>query len=332
MRIKGKRTVTQEKAYWLLPRFKGKLQYEEVSNIDFSSSDKRHKTFEENVAGLSSSTHQTNERSCKVTEPSDEEQFQFLEELFKNNSKAVILSITTPFNKSFVPHPVRLRNELPKPLTSFKCSSPLEKTAEDIKNIAADIKISINETQAKKLEMCTRSQSQSRLWFQHRAGRTTSSVMKRVCATSLENPSISLIHDICYPDAKKINTPAIQWGKKNEKVALKDYIEFNNSYHEGFNVSSCGLHVHPEYPHVGATPDGIVNCTCCGTGCLEIKCPFTCRGDEGNVYQHACLDKSGNVPILKRTHEYYYQVQTHLLVTKSDYCGFIMWSSPKIVH
>ena len=28
---------------------------------------------------------------------------------------------------------------------------------------------------------------------------------------------------------------------------------------------------------MGASPDGIVQCDCCGKGVVEIKCPFSCR-------------------------------------------------------
>jgi len=31
--------------------------------------------------------------------------------------------------------------------------------------------------------------------------------------------------------------------------------------------------VNPSYPHLGATPDRIINCDCCGDGVIEIKCP-----------------------------------------------------------
>ena len=34
------------------------------------------------------------------------------------------------------------------------------------------------------------------------------------------------------------------------------------------------------YSHMGASPDGTVNCVCCGNGVLEVKCPFTCH-DKG---------------------------------------------------
>ena len=44
-------------------------------------------------------------------------------------------------------------------------------------------------------------------------------------------------------------------------------------------VSDTGLYINPDVPHLGAPPDGLVTCDCCGEGCLEIKCPL-CRKDQ----------------------------------------------------
>ncbi len=38
-----------------------------------------------------------------------------------------------------------------------------------------------------------------------------------------------------------------------------------------------GLCVHPDFPYLGASPDGVVECDCCGRGVMEIKCTFSCR-------------------------------------------------------
>ena len=40
-------------------------------------------------------------------------------------------------------------------------------------------------------------------------------------------------------------------------------------------MSSCGLVL--SYPFLGASPDGLVLCECCGTGALELKCPYSPR-------------------------------------------------------
>ena len=47
--------------------------------------------------------------------------------------------------------------------------------------------------------------------------------------------------------------------------------------HPGFSVCKSGLVIHPLYPHMGASPDGLIKCRCCGPGVLEVKCPFSCK-------------------------------------------------------
>lgn len=35
--------------------------------------------------------------------------------------------------------------------------------------------------------------------------------------------------------------------------------------------------MHSAYPYLGASPDGLTHCNCCGEGLLEIKCPYSIR-------------------------------------------------------
>ena len=47
-----------------------------------------------------------------------------------------------------------------------------------------------------------------------------------------------------------------------------------------FEVTECGLVIDPMFPFLGAIPDGLVTCGCCGNSSLEIKCHFSCRKKE----------------------------------------------------
>ena len=47
-------------------------------------------------------------------------------------------------------------------------------------------------------------------------------------------------------------------------------------HHQLFTVKESGLILDPMYPFVGASPDGVVTCICCGTRVLEIKYPYSC--------------------------------------------------------
>ena len=45
--------------------------------------------------------------------------------------------------------------------------------------------------------------------------------------------------------------------------------------HKGLRISSCGFFVSVEQPFLGASPDALINCTCCGQGTIDIKRPFS---------------------------------------------------------
>jgi len=41
-----------------------------------------------------------------------------------------------------------------------------------------------------------------------------------------------------------------------------------------FCYQPAGLFVNTDFPHLGASPDGLIPCKCCGEGLLQIKCPY----------------------------------------------------------
>ena len=50
--------------------------------------------------------------------------------------------------------------------------------------------------------------------------------------------------------------------------------------HVNFSMRDSGFVIHSAYPEIGASPDGIVQCDCCGEGSLEVKCPFLIRNED----------------------------------------------------
>ena len=82
-------------------------------------------------------------------------------------------------------------------------------------------------------------------------------------------------------------------------------------------ISKAGLFVDIENPYMGASPDGIIQCHCCGIGSLEVKCPFSSKeklpDDNDSTF---CMIKKDDNWMLKRDHSYYYQVQMELHVCR----------------
>ena len=102
--------------------------------------------------------------------------------------------------------------------------------------------------------------------------------MKAICRTLLETPSKSLIKDICYPN-KKFSSKATDWGFEHESKARSEYLTKMSVTHTNFQIKEVGFFIDTKHPYIGASPDGIASCDCCGEVIIEIKCPF-CKRDS----------------------------------------------------
>ena len=116
----------------------------------------------------------------------------------------------------------------------------------------------------------------------------------------------------------------------HEDEARVAYVDLVSKEHQNLSIKTSGLIINPCWPYnIGASPDGIVECSCCGMCCLEIKRPHSNR--NGNI--QALIDndlyiyRDSNLKVLvKEDHEYYYQMQTQLLVSKLEKCHFFIWT------
>ena len=145
------------------------------------------------------------------------------------------------------------------------------------------------------------------------------------------NLSRSLIKRICYPATARFTTAATTWGCEHETEAVTAHETIITTSHTNVSVShSPGLHINPCFPHLGAFPDAIIECSCHGRGMVEVKCPYCKRGspmEDTADDPKFCLQKnSDGVLSLKTSHQYYYQVQTQLFVSGLPYCDFVVFS------
>ncbi|KAK3091574.1 hypothetical protein FSP39_020913 [Pinctada imbricata] len=115
-----------------------------------------------------------------------------------------------------------------------------------------------------------------------------------------------------------------------EKVALSQYTALYEKNHHKSKVSSCGLFVSQRYPFIGATPDGVVTCSCCGKGLIEIKCSFSYQHltptEVATQHTYYNLYLEGNDVKLKSDTKWYTQIQTQLGVTELQWCDFVFFT------
>ena len=78
---------------------------------------------------------------------------------------------------------------------------------------------------------------------------------------------------------------ACQYRCEHENIAREQFIESYRKTHDTFlSLNQDSFYTHHTL-FFGATPDEIVNCSCCGPKVLEIKCPFWCKDQSFEVQQ-----------------------------------------------
>lgn len=163
-----------------------------------------------------------------------------------------------------------------------------------------------------RIEMSTRGQSKSPLWFSERKNRLTASNFGRACKCRTFLSKCNLASDLLSD--RIIKTKAMKHGLDNEDHAAMEYAKITKSL-----CKTVGLILHQDYPFLGASPDRLID----DDGVLEIKCPFNVKDLHPDNVTLDYLDRDGN---LKRTHNYYYQIQGLLEITDRQWCDFVIYT------
>lgn len=326
VRIRDCQTVTDKAAYWITPSVSASVIPKRIEEIDFRSPKRKLNELDKELVSPDPPSRQSSKRKAIVNKATASELEAFYEGLNSCSKKAGILRVIPKYAMEYRPRsldtPTQTLSELYDPDAHKLNEKELDEKCRDI-----FAKVRISSQEAAKVELETRNQCQNRKWFQLRIGRITSSVMKEACRTRVDNPSLSLIKKICYRN--KFRSIATDWGIDNEKVAKDAYFSSMKTKHNNLTIRDSGLIINPKYPYIGASPDAIVQCTCCGIRCLEIKCPFSYRDKsihklaDDETYLH--YGYNGEI-LLKTDHNYFYQVQTQLLATGYKSCDFFVWT------
>jgi len=335
VKIRNSKTVTQSPAYWLLPTGIQKVAYEEVRDIDFTSATTKKRKLDESIMSPSPQTPRvarTGGNRSDALEPSREERDMFLKKLYDANTKSVLLSLMPGYAQHY--KPASLDVSLPKVLSELYDENCVGMTSEDMQSQCDIIfdKIEVTPSQAAAVEERTRQQASSKDWFRFRTGRITASRLHAVCHTKLDKPSQSIVKGVCYPNSSKFRNKATDWGCDHEKTAIAAYHHIAETDHDDFKTSQSGLFLSSQFPFLGATPDSLVSCECCGDGCVEVKCPYCAtKEDFSEPRKVFCLEKYNDTLRLKRTHPYFYQIQAQMFVCGKEYCDFVVWT-PDNIH
>ena len=338
IRIRDSQTCTGEKAYWLLPNSLVEVPYKRIRELDFTSSktmktklDKKISSIEDGTAEVALGKEGSVKKVKIFPEPTEEELNSFFSYLNKAPSKPAILSIVPEFSDKYVPK--QYGKELPVLLTELSDSTTYELPFNELLIKCRQLKknIKVTKEQSKAASEETKDQANNKKWFLLRGGRITASKAKSAVHTDPDQPSQSLIKNICYPDAYKFSLPATSWGCEHEKAVRESYCKIMAEKHSNLKVRDTGLVISTNSPFLGASPDGIGCCDCCGHGVIEVKCPYCVRNkhlEDAVKDKSFCLKEELGVIALDRTHQCYYQVQQQLQICKNEvdccYADFVV--------
>ncbi|KAK4879609.1 hypothetical protein RN001_007755 [Aquatica leii] len=315
------KSVTDVKAYWKAPsKIAGPSK---LVDIDFTIPAKLYQSSCVNEDGP---LYMRENEQPTIPYVSGDELHRVLRNLRATPRGCVLHLTTKPFSQEIA---TELKSKQTFKLSFLYRPEYEAETLENLQKIGNELDLSVPIDECRKIEKLTVKQAHSKEWFDYRTGRITASKFKGVCRTDIAKPSISLIKSICYPTLQQFKTLATRYGCNHEKLAYKDYSNDMALLHGNFGGSEVGLCLNPKYPYFGASPDALVECDCCGLGCVEIKCPY-CAKDIGlseiGVLKKVGVKEVGGEAVLDHNHTYFYQMQMQLAVTGLAYCDFVVWS------
>lgn len=216
------------------------------------------------------------------------------------------------------------------PVPDFMFSDSTDVTSEQCKSAFVDYvsKLTCDDDDQWTTESSTRQQSKSSFWHRARAGRLTSSHFGEICKRRKSTRPDNLLKTVLNYQAEFSNKH-MKWGLSHEPAAKRLYEKKMNKSHGHIIIQPCGLIIDKDKPFLASSPDGLVKCTHCQPcqGLLEIKCPSVHRQ---KTPEEACCDKNFFCEIvnvsLKRSHNYYYQIQGQLGISGRKWCDCVVWT------
>ena len=147
--------------------------------------------------------------------------------------------------------------------------------------------LNISKNQIEHLKNLTEEQASSKLWLEQRWVRMIASDFHRICSrmnTLTKKPdenANNLLKSLLY--SKPFESEERKYGTFMEPHAIQKFISENKRIHKNFILSESGLVLIEESPFIGAFPYSNVDCSCCGTGLLEVKCPRSIKPSYENL-------------------------------------------------
>lgn len=192
-----------------------------------------------------------------------------------------------------------------------------------------------DQEQREMLYQKTIGQGKASLWMLHRAGRITASNVYKIChLRESTNPKATVELLMNYHPTDEANMPAqLEWGHLKEVAAKALYTKKMAANHEDFILLDCGLALSDEYPFLGASPDGLRCCKCCGKSLIEAKAIYSKRNLRPAIAANDKIyfDQGTSKWLLKENTTLFYQIQCQMAVTKVHITDLVIYTNKGIL-
>ena len=313
-RMKGSTTCMQQECQWVIPSYQKDIPYVPLHKLDFSSAKSKKGKIDSTIASSSKSTTATAPVKKAVSyQPSPDE----LQSFYLKISTHVSAIQSQPY------YHVSLNTltSLSQRVLYLHFQSPYYPFISQA-SLSLTLLIFFQQVQ-RRMNSFTWQLKWSRQWKKRLVCKAIQNCVEQAltghqkvsyCPFAIQNYFVSLLQQHAR-------------GCTHEHSARDCYKEFREKAHTHFPLLDSGLVLNPEWPFLGASPDGTVHCDCCGSGVVEIKCPY-CHRHDSAIENQPCLVDNGDRLQLDCSHAYYYQVQTQIFVSNIDYCDFCVCTFP----
>ena len=108
---------------------------------------------------------------------------------------------------------------------------------------------------------------------------------------------------------------------------LEMYIKVFEKEHKDTSYRECGFFLDERKQYLGAFPDLVIECSCCGKGVLEIQCPYPIANEIPSPENLSYLIHASNEQVtLNQNHQYFAQIQGQMAITKRKWCQFLVYT------
>jgi len=111
-----------------------------------------------------------------------------------------------------------------------------------------------------------------------------------------------------------------------EPIAVEEFIKYFKKHHKDLGYRECGIFTDKTKQYLQASPDLLIECSCCWEALIEIKNPFSIANEIPSVHNlsYSCMC-NGQV-VLKQQHQCFTRVQGEIAITKRKLCYFFVYT------